>query len=87
MKNINQEIKKIEHRLQQMNPSSLKNVIKSIYDEIKHNRKITAEEHKNLKKLEKKVDQELEARKILTTSDKKDFENWKKNLEQGKKCY
>lgn len=87
MKNITQEIKKIEHRLKQMNPASLKNVIKSIYDEIKHNRNISEDEQKSLKKLEKKIDQELKARKLLTGDDKKDFEHWKKTLEEGRKCY
>ena len=70
-----------------MNINAIKSLIKAILDERKHNRKISETDFKNLKELEKKAEEELKKRKFLNDKTKSDYDSWKKNMENGKRCY
>jgi len=81
------QIDKQKQRLQRMNPQMVKNLIKDIFDERKHNRSMSESELSKLKELEKAAEKRLSDLKVLNEHTKKEYNAWKKKMDNEKRCY
>ena len=81
------QIDRLKHNLKNMNAGAVKNLIKDIYDERKHNRSIKESEQKKLKELEKEAEKRLSELKVLNEETRKDYDAWKKKMDSERRCY
>lgn len=81
------ETDKLKANLKRMDAAAVRLLIRDIYDERKHNRKMDEPERDKLKELEKAAEKRLKELNILNEKTEKDYRDWTKKMEREKRCY
>ena len=81
------ETEKLKTNLGKMDAAAVRLLVRDIYDERKHNRKLEEPELKKLKELEKAAEKRLKELNVLNEKTEKDYKDWKKKMDKERRCY